>query len=90
MPEVNTGVYSAAARMPTNEVDVFWAGPVLRRIATAVAGPCPRETRAHTRGLRLHDCSPLFQMVPARRDQIPAFRVALGVAIECSPIGWAA
>lgn len=29
----------------------------------------------------MHHFSPLFQMGPARRDHIPAFRVALGVAI---------
>lgn len=31
--------------------------------------------------MRLHHFSPLFEMGPARRDHIPAFRVALGVAI---------
>ena len=29
----------------------------------------------------MHHFSPLFQMGPARRDHIPAFRTALGVAI---------
>lgn len=29
----------------------------------------------------MHDFSPLFQVGPARRDHIPALRVALGVAI---------
>ena len=32
-------------------------------------------------GSRLHHFSPLFEMGPARRDHIPAFRTALGVAI---------
>ena len=29
----------------------------------------------------MHHFSPLFEMGPARRDHIPAFRVALGVAV---------
>lgn len=41
------------------------------------AGLCPRETRAHTGGSRLHDFSPLFQMGPVRRDHIPALGVAI-------------